>query len=151
MLVFEKTIIKKFWPADDKGEEDEIVRQIVVQTEARVDNSLQISELYNNMVRGLVRVVFLDNVSGDSINLAAVTIKPFNIKQKKVKIGKGDQTDYVKEEYAAITMVCRMEDDSGKMLADLYPFFNFELQMQVEEFRLSMGDSQSEDETEISL
>lgn len=151
MLVFEKTIVKKFWPAEDKGEEDEIVRQVVIQTEARVDNSLQVSELYNNMVRGLVRVVLLDNLSGETITLPAVSIKPFNIKQKRVKIGKGDETDYVKEEYAAITLVCRMEDDSGTMLSDLYPFFNIELQMQIEEFRLNPAEPTADENNESSF
>jgi len=69
-----------------------------------------------------------------------VTIKPFNIKQKKVKIGKGDENDYVKTEYAALNLVCRAEEDaSGSMMADLYRFFNIDLRLTIEEFKASAG------------
>ena len=56
MLVFDKAIIKKYWPADDKGEDGEIVRQLVIQADVELDNSLQVGELFNNMIRGLVRI-----------------------------------------------------------------------------------------------
>ena len=125
MLKFENCVIKKYWPADDKGEEDEIIRQLVIQAEVAIDNSLQVGELYNNMVRGLVRVLFLDGLTGEEYVLPAATIKPFNIKQKKVRIGKGDEADVVKSEFAAINIVSRMADDEGgKILADIYRFFN---------------------------
>jgi hypothetical protein len=137
MLVFEKAIIKKYWPADDKGEENEIIRQLVVYVEAELSNSLQVGELFNCMVRGLVQVSFMDNLSGEEYVLPAVTIKPFNVKQKKVKIGKGEDADTVKSEFAALTMISRMEDENGgSILADLYRFFNIELQMSVDEFRV---------------
>jgi len=133
MLNFENCVIKKYWPADDKGEEDEIIRQLVIQAEVVIDNSLQVGELYNNMVRGLVRVLFLDSLTGEEYVLPAATIKPFNIKQKKVRIGKGDEADVVKSEFAAINIVSRIPDDNGgKILADIYRFFNIQIQLTME-------------------
>ena len=133
MLKFENCVIKKFWPADDKGEEDEVIRQLVIQAELAIDNSLQVGELYNNMVRGLVRVLFLDNLTGEEYVLPAATIKPFNIKQKKVRVGKGDDTDVVKSEFAAINIVTRIPDDNGgKIIAEIYPFFNIQIHLTME-------------------
>ncbi|MBN2355149.1 hypothetical protein JXO59_03500 [candidate division KSB1 bacterium] len=137
MLTFEKAIIKKYWPADDKGEDDLIVRQIVLQVEAEIEDGLQVSELYKNMVRGLNRILIMDNLSGEEYELPAVTIKPFNIKQKKITIGgKGEENAYVKQEYAALTLICRADEDTGAtMLAELYRFFHIEVQLTVDEFR----------------
>ena len=151
MLTFENCLIKKFWPADDKGEEDEIIRQLVIQAEAALDNSLQVGELYNNMVRGLVRVSFLDSLTGEEYVLPAATIKPFNIKQKKVRVGKGEEADVVKSEFAAINIVTRIaDDDGGAILADIYRFFNIQIQMTIEavnpyETRPSHNNAETDD------
>lgn len=153
MLTFENCTIKKFWPAEDKGEDDEIIRQLVIQAEVAVDNSRQVGELYNNMVRGLVRILFLDSLTGEEFVLEAATIKPFNIKQKKVRVGKGDDADIVKSEFAALNIVTRIPDeDDGRILADLYPFFNIQVQMTIEElkpFDVLKTAPTSEDEPEL--
>ncbi len=139
-MTFETCLIKKFWPAEDKGDEDEIIRQLVIQAEISLDNSRQVGELYNNMVRGLVRVLFLDSLTGEELILPAAAIKPFNIKQKKVRVGKGEDADVVKSEFAALNIVTRIPDDNeGRLLADLYPFFNIEIQMSIEQLDLFEG------------
>ncbi|MBN1478687.1 hypothetical protein EH223_17145 [candidate division KSB1 bacterium] len=136
MLTFENCMIKKYWPAEDKGEEETIIRQLVIQAEVAIDNSRQVGELYNNMVRGLVRLLFLDSLTGEEFVLQTATIKPFNIKQKKVRIGKGEDADIVKSEFAALTIVSRIPDeDGGSILADLYPFFNIQIQLSIEELQ----------------
>ncbi|MBN1561885.1 hypothetical protein JW998_16660 [candidate division KSB1 bacterium] len=153
MLKFENCMIKKFWPAEDKGEDDAIIRQLLIQAEVALDNSLQVGELYNNMVRGLVRISFLDGLTGEEYVLEAATIRPFNIKQKKVRIGKGDEADIVKSEFAALTIVARLpEDDGGAFLADLYPFFNIRIQLTIEElqsFQTSRRDLVDRDPLEV--
>jgi len=136
MLSFENCVIKKYWPKDDKGEEDEIIRQLVIQAEVAVDNSLQVGELYNNMVRGLVRVSFLDSMTGEEYTLNAATIQPFNIKQKKGKLGKGKEADIVKSEFASMNILTKIPDnDGGKLLAELYPFFNIQTTLVIEELK----------------
>ncbi|MBD3375204.1 hypothetical protein GF406_09225 [candidate division KSB1 bacterium] len=145
MLIFDRAVLKKYWPADDKGDEDEIVRQVVMQMEAEVDNSMQIGELFTNMVRGLVKVVLADNLTGEEYEIKAATIKPFNVKQKKVKIGKGDDSDFVRTEFVAMNIVSRLDDErQGQMLTDLYRFFNIELQLRIEEFTIPAQASESE-------
>lgn len=137
MLTLENCTIKKYWPAEEKGEEEMIIRQLVIQAEVAIDNSRQVGELFNNMVRGLVRILFLDNLTGEEFVLETATIKPFNIKQKKVRIGKGEDADIVKSEFAALTIVSRIPDeDGGHILADLYPFFNIQIQISIEELQL---------------
>ncbi|MBN1541097.1 hypothetical protein JW992_03055 [candidate division KSB1 bacterium] len=143
MLVFERVVLKKYWPADDKGDEDQIIRTVVLQLEAQVDNSLQVGELFNNMVRGLVRVILEDNLTGDQYVLPAVSIKPFNIKQKKIKFGKGEDADVVKSEFAGLTLTSKLDEQGATVLADLYQFFNIELQMTIEEFHLSVPSASS--------
>ncbi|MBN1465727.1 hypothetical protein JXA02_08210 [candidate division KSB1 bacterium] len=136
MLTFENCTIIKFWPAEDKGEEETIVRQLLIQAEVALDNSLQVGELYNNMVRGLVRISFMDSLTGEEYILNAATLRPFNIKQKKTRVGKGDDADMVKSEFAALTIATRIpEDDGGTFLAALYPFFNIRVQMTIEELQ----------------
>ncbi|MDZ7372217.1 MAG: hypothetical protein ONB12_13730, partial [candidate division KSB1 bacterium] len=139
MLSFENCRIKKFWPHDDKGDEDEIIRQVMIQVDAEILNSGQVGELYNNLVRGLVRVSFLDPLTGEEYVLPAAGIRPFNIKQKKVKLGGGQ--DYVKSEFAEMTLVAKIPEDSGgALLADLYRFFGIPIRISMEE--LSFGAAQ---------
>jgi len=150
MLVFENCVIKKYWPADDKGEDDEIIRQMVIQADVTIENSSQVGELYNNMVRGLVRVLFLDELTGEEYLLPAAGIRPFNIKQKRSKVGKGPDAESVKSEFAALTIVSRIPDDSGGILADLFPFFNIQVKMTLEPikpFETVRQESSEESET----
>jgi hypothetical protein len=136
MQVFQKAILKKYWPALDKGEEDQMIHQVVLNIEVDLDNSHQVAELFNNMVRGLVQLSFMDNLTGEEYVLPAVTIKPFNVKQRKVKIGKGGESETVKTEYASLQIVSRVEQKTGgAVLADLYRFFNIELQMTIDRFK----------------
>lgn len=132
MTVFENTIIKKFWAAEDKGNDDEVIRQVVIQCEAELDNNRQVGELFDSMVKGLVRVTFENTESSERLILPGITIKPFNIKQKKVKLSKGDEDDVVLTEYAALTMVSRLED--GALLLELLELFNINLKMTIDEF-----------------
>ena len=146
MLIFEKAVIKKYWPADDKGADDLIVRQVQMQVEAEIDESDQIRELYKNMVRGLVHLSIMDNLTGEEYQIPAVTIRPFTIKQKKITLGKGDTEETVKQEFVLLTLVCRTNDDDGAaMLADLYRFFNIEVQLNFDEFRYPAAGSGTDD------
>ncbi len=136
MLVFEKAVIKRYWPKEDQGEDGQTIHQVIMQAEAEIDNSDQIGALYTDMVRGLVHLSLMDNLTGEEYEIPSVTIKPFNIKQKKVTLSKGDEADVVKQEYVALSLVCRArEDDGATMLADLYRFFNIEIQLTFSEFR----------------
>ena len=152
MQVFEKAIIKRYWPSDEKGENDEIIRRVVIQTEVDLDNSKQVGELFNNMVRGLVQVTFINKNSGEEYIIPAVTIKPFNVKQRKIKLGKGDDADYVRSEFAALQLVSRLEEENGAaILGDLYRFFNIELQMSIKDFHVANREGAFEVEQQEEL
>ncbi len=149
MLVFDKAVIKKYWPKDDQGEDDQVVHQVIVQAEAEIDNSDQIGELYTSMVRGLVHLSIMDNLTGEEYEIPSVTIKPFNIKQKKITLSKGDEADVVKQEFVALSLVCRARDEDGAaMLADLYRFFNIEIQLTFSPFRYENAGAADAEETE---
>ena len=132
MTVFENSIIKKFWAAEDKGNDNEVIRQVVIQCEAELENNRQVGELFDSMVKGLVRVIFENTESSERLTLPGITIKPFNIKQKKVKLSKGDEDDVVLTEYATLTMVSQLED--GALLLELLELFNINLKMTIDEF-----------------
>jgi len=122
-----------------------------MQAEVNLDNSLQVGELFNSMVRGLVRVSLMDTLTGEEYVLPAVTIKPFNVKQKKTRIGKGEESEIVRTEYAALTLVSRLPDNGGQVLADLYGFFNIELQLNIEAFRMPSAKLAGDDVAVESL
>ncbi len=147
MLVLDKAVIKKYWPAEDKDENDQIIHQVVLQVEAELDDSKQVGELFRNMVRGLVQVSLMDRLTGEEYEIKAVTLKPFNIKQKKVKLSGGDDNDVVKTEFAALSLVCRAnDDDSATMLSDLYRFFQIEVAMTFGDFKASGREGSTAEE-----
>ena len=103
------------------------------------------------MVRGLVRISLIDSLTGEEFVLQGATIKPFNIKQKKVRIGKGEEADIVKSEFAALNIVARLpEDDGGSLLAELYQFFNIQIVMNMEELQPFANAAHFEDKDEQS-
>ncbi len=133
-MKFESTLIKKYWPAEDKNADGDIIPQLYIQCEAELDNSRQVAHLFTSMLKGLVQVTFTQEETGEAVTLPAATIKPFNVKQKKVRIGKGEDAAVVLTEYAHMTIVTRL-DEAGELMKDLYPLFNRKVLMEVEDFR----------------
>lgn len=129
---FENSIIKKYWPAEDKNSDGDILPLLQIQVEAELDNSLQVGHLFTSMVKGLVTVTFTHRDTGEAITLPPAQIKPFNVKQKKIKIGKGDDAAVVLVEYAQMTLVTQLDAD-GELLKALYPIFNRTVAMQIED------------------
>ena len=133
-MTFQNTIIKKYWPAEDKNKEGDILPQLYIQCEAELDNSLQVGHLFTSMVKGLVEITFTHEDTGEALTLPAATVKPFNVKQKKIKIGKGDDAAVVMTEYAQMTIVTQL-DDEGELMKALYPIFNRQVVMDVEDLK----------------
>ncbi|MFQ5632104.1 MAG: hypothetical protein ACE5I1_25320 [bacterium] len=134
MMTFENSIIKKYWPAEDKNADGDIMPLLHVQVEAELDNSLQVGHLFTSMVQGLVTISFAHQDTGETITLPAATVKPFNVKQKKTKIGKGDDAAMVLIEYAQMTIVTQL-DAGGELMKTLYPIFNRQVVMRVEDMQ----------------
>ncbi|MDQ7063059.1 MAG: hypothetical protein Q9P90_02305 [candidate division KSB1 bacterium] len=133
-MKFENTIIKKYWPAEDKNADGDIIPQLHIQCEAELDNSRQVGHLFTSMVKGLVQVTFTHEETGEAVTLPAATVKPFNVKQKKIRIGKGEDAAVVLTEYAHMTIVTRL-DEEGELMKALYPLFNRQVIMDVEDYR----------------
>lgn len=133
-MTFESTLIKKYWPAEDKNPDGDLIPLLFIQTEAELDNSLQVGHLFTSMVKGLVTITFTHPDTGEAVTLPMATVKPFNVKQKKTKIGKGDDAAMVMVEYAQMNIVTRMDAD-GDLMKTLYPIFNRPVVMNVEDFK----------------
>ena len=131
-MTFENTVIKKYWPAEDKNQDGDVLAQLHIQCEVELDNSLQVGYLFTSMLKGLMEAALTHEETGESLTLEAATIKPFNVKQKKLRIGKGEDATTVMAEFAQLKITTLLDDD-GKLLQDLYPFFNRTLIMAVED------------------
>lgn len=134
VMTFENAIIKKYWPAEDKNPDGDLIPLLHIQIEAELDNSLQVGHLFNSMVKGLVTINFVHQETGESVTLPAGTIKPFNVKQKKIKIGKGEDAAVVLVELAQMTVVTQLDAD-GELMKELYPIFNRQIEMRVDDFK----------------
>ena len=153
-MTFENTIIKKYWPAEDKNKEGDILPQLCIQVEAELDNSLQVGHLFTSMVKGLVTATFTHEETGETVTIPGATVKPFNVKQKKTKIGKGEDAAVVLVEYAQMTIVTQM-DVEGDLMKTLYPIFNRTVAMSVDDFqnqesRPVAGEAGASSSSEIS-
>ncbi len=146
-MTFENSIIKKYWPAEDKNKEGDVMPLLHIQIEAELDNSLQVGHLFTSMVRGLVKLTFTHHETGESLSLAAGTVKPFNVKQKKTKIGKGEDAAIVMVEYAQMTIVTQL-DEEGSLMTTLYPLFNRPVSMTVEDF-IDKSDAIAQSQNEV--
>lgn len=133
-MTFKNTIIKKYWPSEEKNNEGDYLALLNIQCEVELDNSLQVGHLFTSMVRGLVEITFSHEETGEAVALSAAHVKPFNVKQKKIKIGKGDDAAMVLAEYAQITVVAQL-DEAGELMKTLYPLFNRQVVMDVEDWQ----------------
>ena len=131
-MTFENTIIKKYWPGEDKNVDGEVIPTLHIQCEAELDNGLQVGHLFTSMVKGLVQVFFAHRETGETVVLQAAVVKPFNVKQRKIKIGKGEDATVVLTEIAQMTLVTQLDDD-GDLLKTLYPIFNRQVAMSIED------------------
>lgn len=133
-MTFHNTIIKKYWPAEDKNPEGEHIPQLHLQCEVELDNSMQVGYLFTSMVKGLMEINFTHDDTGETFTLEAATLKPFNVKQKKLRIGKGEDATTVMAEFAQLKIITLL-DEKGQLMQELYPFFNRTLVMDVEDLQ----------------
>lgn len=134
---FENTIITKYYPLEEKDKNTgDVLSVAVIECESELDNSIQVGYLFTSMVKGLMEVTFTNPETGESYMLESATIKPFNVKQKKIKFGKGDDSTVVMAEFAQMKIITPINDD-GEILKALYPYFSRTLAMSVEDLPAS--------------
>ena len=131
--IFEDTQIVSFQPKQEKDSETkEVLNKVVFKGETKLDNSLQITELFAGFRKKLITVKFTPHDSYDKdILFKDVSIDDFTVKTKREKIGKGKEVEYIPVELVSFTMAVKM-DEQGNFLKDLYSIFKITAKMEIE-------------------
>jgi len=125
--------ITSFQPKQEKDKETkEVLTRLIMKGEAKLDNSLQISELFTGFRKRLLTVRFspYDDAEGD-FNFNSVSIEDFTVKNKMEKVGEGKDVERIPVEYVFYTMAIKM-DDEGEFLKMLYSIFQKTIRLEIE-------------------
>ncbi len=130
--IYDETKIVSFQPKQEKDPETkEILTKLVFKGETKLDNTLQISELFAGFRKKLVSVKFAPHdVYNIELNLNYVSIEDFTVKNKMEKIGKGADVERIPVEYVYFKMAVKM-DDEGNLLKEMYSIFNRTVRMEL--------------------
>jgi len=131
--VFDDTQIVSFQPKQEKDKETkEVLDKVVFKGETKLDNTLQITELFAGFRKKLITVKFSphDNYEGD-ISFSYVSIDDFTVKNKMEKIGVGKEAERIPVEYVQFTMAVKL-DEQGEFLKQLYSIFKKTVKMEIE-------------------
>lgn len=127
------TKIISFQPKQEKDKETkEVLDKLVVKGEAKLDNTLQISELFTGFRKKMISVQFspYDDIEGD-FALTSVTLEDFAVKNKMEKVGQGKDTERIPVEHVFFTLTIKM-DDEGELLKKMYSVFQKNIKMEME-------------------
>ncbi|MBN1348663.1 hypothetical protein JXJ21_04575 [candidate division KSB1 bacterium] len=131
--ILSDTKITGFQPKQEKDKETkEVLDKLVIKGEAKLDNSLQISELFTGFRKKMIKASFspYDDVEGD-FTLSSVTLEDFAVKNKMEKIGEGKEAERIPVEHAYFTLTIKMDDD-GELLKKMYSIFQKNIKMELE-------------------
>ena len=114
------------------NETGEIFPVMVFKGESQVANTNQVLGLFDGFRQQLVTVKItpFDSSDGD-FHLGGVTIETFNLKNKKVRIGHGKETEYENVDYIFFTMRVKT-DAEGECLKRLHGVFQQSVEMVIE-------------------
>jgi len=130
---FEDTRITAFQPKQEKDSETkEILDKLVFKGEAKLNNTLQISDLFAGFRKRLIKVKFspYDQYDND-IAFDNVSIEDFTVKNKMERVGQGKDAERIPVEYVFFTMAVKMDVD-GNFLKDMYSIFQRTVRMDIE-------------------
>jgi len=131
--LFDDTRITSFQPKQDKDRETkEILNKLVFKGETKLDNTLQITELFAGFRKQLVTIKFTPHDSFDAeLTLVDVRIEDFTVKTKMEKIGQGRDAERIPVECVYFKMAVLM-DEEGDHLKSMYSIFNRSVKMEIE-------------------
>ncbi|MBN1155004.1 hypothetical protein JXB12_08830 [candidate division KSB1 bacterium] len=131
--VFDDTKITSFQPKQEKNRETkEFFNKMIFRGETKLDNSLQITELFAGFRKQLVTVKFTPHDSFDTeLTLVDVNIEDFTVKTKMETIGKGKEAERIPVECVYFKMAVLM-DEHGDHLKNMYAIFNRSVKMEIE-------------------
>ena len=131
--VFEDTKIVSFQPKQEKDSETkEVLDKLVFKGETKLNNTIQISELFAGFRKKLISLKFspYDSYEND-VNFKDVSIEDFTVKNKMERVGKGKDSERIPVEYVHFTMTVKL-DEEGNFLKDMYSIFNSTVKMEIE-------------------
>lgn len=130
---FDDTLITTFQPKQEKDPESkEVLNKLVFKGEAKLNNTLQISDLFAGFRKRLIRVKFVPHDSYDNeVAFDHVSIEDFTVKNKMERIGQGREMERIPIEYVFFTMAVKM-DVEGNFLKDMYSIFQRTVRMDIE-------------------
>lgn len=131
--VFDDTKIVSFQPKQEKDKETkEVLDKLVFRGETKLDNTLQISELFAGFRKKLITVKFTAYDAVDrEIIYKDVSIDDFTVKNKMERVGKGKDAERIPVESVVFKMAVRM-DEEGNFMKQLYSIFNTNVRMEIE-------------------
>jgi len=125
--------ILAFQPKQEKDKEtEEILDRLVIKGQAKIDNSMQVSELFTGFRKKLLTVNFspYENAAGD-FSFENVSIDDFTVRNKIEKVGQGRDAERIPVEHVFFTMAVRM-DFEGDCLKKVYSVFQAPLKLEFE-------------------
>lgn len=130
---FDDARITAFQPKQEKNSETkETIDKMVFKGEAKLNNTLQISDLFAGFRKRLIKLKLspYDQYDND-IEFDNVSIEDFTVKNKMEKVGQGKDTERIPVEYVFFTMAVKM-DVEGNFLKDMYSIFQRKVRLDIE-------------------
>lgn len=130
---FDDTRITAFQPKQEKdAESKEVLNKMVFKGEAKLNNTLQISDLFAGFRKRLIRVKFSPHDMYDNdISFDHVSIEDFTVKNKMERIGQGKEVERIPVEHVFFTMAVKM-DVEGNFLKNMYSIFQRTVRMDIQ-------------------
>jgi hypothetical protein len=130
---FDDARITSFQPKQEKDTETkEVLVKMLFKGEAKLNNTLQISDLFTGFRKRLIKIKLspYDDYDND-IGFENVSIEDFTVKNKMERVGKGQDAERIPVEYVFFTMAVKM-DVEGSFLRDMYSVFHRTVKMDIE-------------------
>jgi hypothetical protein len=130
--IFENTRIIMFQPKQEKDKEtQEVLDKLIFKGETKLDNSLQITELFAGFRKKLIPIKFIPYGDFETeLFFNDVSIEDFTVKNKIEKIGSGKDTERIPVETVQFKMAVKM-DENGDFLKQMYSIFNYTVKMEI--------------------
>lgn len=130
---FEDARITSFQPKQEKDTETkEVLIKMLFKGEAKLNNTLQISDLFAGFRKRLIKVKFSPYDDYDNaISFSNVIIEDFTVKNKMERIGTGLDSERIPVEFVFFTMAVKM-DVEGNFLKEMFSIFHRTVRMDIE-------------------
>ncbi len=130
---FDDTRITAFQPKQEKdAESKEVLNKMIFKGEAKLNNTLQITDLFAGFRKRLIQVKFSPHDMYDNdISFDHVSIEDFTVKNRMERVGQGKDAERIPVEHVFFTMAVKM-DVEGKFLKDMYSIFQRTVRMDIQ-------------------